>query len=109
MLWDNPTYISPAKFRQYINKKAAGKYVNKVEQKMVKEITKPKESYALNPMDEIFKGDPLEKAMELRGTEMKAVRTNKSEKRTVKKGAKKFLGKQVKKADSKKKTKKLMK
>ncbi|XP_053985247.1 ribosome biogenesis protein BRX1 homolog [Hylaeus volcanicus] len=109
VLWDNPTYISPAKFRQYINKKAAGKYINKVEQKMVKEISKPKESYALNPMDEIFKGDPLEKAMELQATETKPMQINKSEKKTVKKGAKKFLGKQIKKANSKKKTKKLMK
>ncbi|XP_078051291.1 ribosome biogenesis protein BRX1 homolog, partial [Augochlora pura] len=75
-LWENPTYISPSKFRQSILKKAAGKYVNKVEQKLVQEISKPKESYSLNPMDEIFKGDVLETAKELEEKEAKTIETN---------------------------------
>lgn len=44
-------------FRQSLKKKAAVKYVSKVEQKVMQEVNKPKESYSLNPMDEIFKGD----------------------------------------------------
>ncbi|XP_043250007.1 ribosome biogenesis protein BRX1 homolog [Colletes gigas] len=109
ILWNNPTYISPSKFRQSINKKAAGKYISKVEQKMLQEINKPKESYSLNPMDEIFKGDPLEKAMELQKHESKQIPINKSEKKKVKKGVKKYPGKKAKQANSKQKNKKLMK
>ncbi|XP_076686888.1 ribosome biogenesis protein BRX1 homolog [Andrena cerasifolii] len=105
VLWDNPTYISPAKFHQSINKKAAGKYMNKVEQKIVREINKPKESYSLNPMDEIFKGDPLEKAIELQKNEAKLAQFNKNEKKKVKKGVKTHLVKKVKKVHFKKKTK----
>ncbi|XP_033340888.2 ribosome biogenesis protein BRX1 homolog [Megalopta genalis] len=79
-LWENPTYISPAKFRQSIIKKAADKYVNKVEQKLVQEISKPKKSYSLNPTDEIFKGDLLETAKELEETEAEIIATNKPNK-----------------------------
>ncbi|XP_077260132.1 ribosome biogenesis protein BRX1 homolog isoform X2 [Temnothorax americanus] len=64
-LWDNPHYISPAKFRQSLTKKAANKYKNRVEQKMVQQATKPELSYAFNPTDEIFKGDIMEKAIEM--------------------------------------------
>ncbi|XP_012230222.1 ribosome biogenesis protein BRX1 homolog [Linepithema humile] len=64
-LWDNPHYISPAKYRQSLIKKAANKYINRVEQKMAREANKPEKSYVLNPTDEIFKGDPLEKAVEM--------------------------------------------
>ncbi|XP_011866935.1 PREDICTED: ribosome biogenesis protein BRX1 homolog [Vollenhovia emeryi] len=64
-LWDNPHYISPAKFRQSLKKKAANNYTNRVEQKMVRQATKPEFSYAFNPTDEIFKGDALEKAIEM--------------------------------------------
>ncbi|XP_076754667.1 ribosome biogenesis protein BRX1 homolog [Xylocopa sonorina] len=104
VLWDNPTYISPAKFRQSLMKKAAGKYISKVEQKMAQEVSKPKESYALNPTDEIFKGDPLEKALELREEEIKMV--NESKKKKVTKGIKKkSLGKRIKKVNAKKKLK----
>ncbi|XP_017882545.1 ribosome biogenesis protein BRX1 homolog [Ceratina calcarata] len=108
VLWDNPTYISPAKFRQSLNKKAAGKYINKVEQKMAQEINKPKESYALNPLDEIFKGDPLEKALELREEEEKESQENQQQnnKINMKKSVKKRVGKKMTKATLKKKLKK---
>ncbi|XP_028049249.1 ribosome biogenesis protein BRX1 homolog [Monomorium pharaonis] len=64
-LWDNPHYISPAKFRQTLKKKASNKYMNRMEQKMTQQINKPELSYMLNPTDEIFKGDILEKATEM--------------------------------------------
>ncbi|KZC10293.1 PREDICTED: ribosome biogenesis protein BRX1 homolog [Dufourea novaeangliae] len=105
VLWENPTYISPTKFRQSINKKAAGKYVNKVEQKIAQEVNKPKESYSLNPMDEIFKGDPLEKAKEIEEKEVKMIETNKNDKNKVKKRVKKQLGKKIQKISIKKKIK----
>ncbi|XP_068980168.1 ribosome biogenesis protein BRX1 homolog [Bombus flavifrons] len=100
VLWDNPSYISPAKFRQSLKKNIAGKYINKVEQKVAQESSKPKESYSLNPMDEIFKGDPLEKAIELQQKETKEVQANDSGK---KKEIKMQLGKKIKKTNSKKK------
>lgn len=71
-LWENPLYVSPAKLRQAINKKAGGKYVNRLEQKMVQRANKPKESYALNSLDEIFKGDPMERAEKIEEAEKKA-------------------------------------
>ncbi|XP_014601969.1 PREDICTED: ribosome biogenesis protein BRX1 homolog [Polistes canadensis] len=64
-LWDNPLYVSPAKFRQLISKRAGNKYVDRLEQKIIEQANKPKKSYDLNPLDEIFKGDPLEKALQL--------------------------------------------
>lgn len=48
-----------------MTKKAANKYKNRVEQKMVQQATKPELSYAFNPTDEIFKGDIMEKAIEM--------------------------------------------
>lgn len=36
-----------------------------MEQKMVQKANKPDQSYALNPTDEIFKDDALEKAKEI--------------------------------------------
>lgn len=54
-IWDNPNYISPAKYRQSISKKAGTKYINRIEQKMTQEARKPTKSYDLNPLDEIFK------------------------------------------------------
>ncbi|KAJ8688374.1 hypothetical protein QAD02_024169 [Eretmocerus hayati] len=68
-LWDNPHYISPAKYRQSLSKIAGGKYLNRVEQKLAAQINKPEKSYHLNPMDEIFKGDVLEKAEKLQEEE----------------------------------------
>ncbi|KAK9297143.1 hypothetical protein QLX08_009023 [Tetragonisca angustula] len=105
ILWDNPSYISPAKFRQSLKKNTAGKYINKVQQKIAQEASKPKESYSLNPLDEIFKGDPLEKALELRQKEIKQVQDNDDKQKKVKKHSKKQLGKKVEKRNSKKKKK----
>lgn len=100
-LWDNPNYISPAKFRQSLTKTAAGKYMNRIEQKMTLKANKPKESYALNPIDEIFKGDPLEKAMEIGEKEAEVDKPqNETEKKVVRKTAKKHLGKKVKKKNA---------
>ncbi|XP_018394444.1 PREDICTED: ribosome biogenesis protein BRX1 homolog, partial [Cyphomyrmex costatus] len=100
-LWDNPNYTSPAKLRQSVAKKAANKYKNRVEQKMVKQVYKPELSYRINPTDEIFEGDLLEKAMEMEEKfEMdKNENTNKIVKNKVKKIKKKpVVAKKVKKA-----------
>ncbi|KAG7212616.1 hypothetical protein KM043_012906 [Ampulex compressa] len=95
-LWDNPQYISPAKYRQSLSKKAAGKYINRVEQKMASEANKPKESYALNPMDEIFKGDTIERAAEEHKKELRKMKT-KDQNKVVKKITRKHIGKKAKK------------
>ncbi|CAK9798126.1 Ribosome biogenesis protein BRX1 homolog [Anthophora plagiata] len=105
VLWDNPNYISPSKFRSTLKKKAAGKYINKVEQKMAQKVNKPEESYSLNPMDEIFKGDPLEKAIELQQKEVEEVHTGDIKKKKLNKTIKKRLGRKIKSANSKKKAK----
>ncbi|XP_069703321.1 ribosome biogenesis protein BRX1 homolog [Periplaneta americana] len=64
-LWENSHYISPALYRRQIKKAAANKYENRLEKKMAYEASKPKKSYQLNALDEIFSGDPLEKANEI--------------------------------------------
>lgn len=63
-LWENPEYVSPSKHRQMLKKAAKDRYVNRLEQKVTYEGTRMKRSYALNEFDEIFRGDPLEKAAE---------------------------------------------
>ncbi|KAL6259600.1 hypothetical protein P5V15_009517 [Pogonomyrmex californicus] len=106
-LWDNTHYISPAKYRQALTKKAANKYINRVEQKMVRQATKPESSYVLNPIDEIFKGDLMEKAMEIENkSEILDNRENveKSVKNKVKKIRKPVITKKVKKLKSVKKS-----
>ncbi|XP_047353010.1 ribosome biogenesis protein BRX1 homolog [Vespa velutina] len=107
-LWDNPLYVSPAKYRQLLNKKAAGKYVNRLEQKMVQQANKPKESYALNPVDEIFKGDPIEKALELQNKDKEEEEIEKMEspKRIIMRKKKKSPSKQLNKPLNKKVKKK---
>lgn len=57
-IWENPTYVSPAKYRQQFRLKAKNKYLNRVEQKVHAELTKPEESYKLTPYEDIFKEQP---------------------------------------------------
>lgn len=75
---------------------------------MVQQANKPKESYALNPVDEIFKGDPIEKALELQSKDKEDEEVEKKEtpKRTIirkKKSPSKQLNKQLNKKVKKKK------
>lgn len=63
-LWENPDYVSPSKHRQLLRKASMHKYVNRLEQKVTYEGTRPKTTYKLKDFDDIFMGDPLEKAVE---------------------------------------------
>ncbi|PSN32073.1 Ribosome biogenesis protein BRX1 [Blattella germanica] len=65
-LWQNPHYVAPSMYRRQVKTIAANKYENRIDQKMNYEATKPKESYNLNPVDEVFTNDPLEKASEIK-------------------------------------------
>jgi hypothetical protein len=58
-------YLISLQYRRQIRKIAAHKYENRLEKKMTYEKSRPKESYNLNPIDEIFSGDTLEKASEI--------------------------------------------
>ncbi|XP_049866148.1 ribosome biogenesis protein BRX1 homolog [Pectinophora gossypiella] len=64
-LWENPKYISPAKLRQAMSKKAANKYEKRVEKKVVYEATKPETAYPDIEGPDFFKGDPIEKAQDV--------------------------------------------
>ncbi|KAI4460803.1 ribosome biogenesis protein brix [Holotrichia oblita] len=68
-LWENPHYLSPAKFRQQFRLSAKNKYLNRMQQKIQAEATRPKESYKFNPLDNLFKGDPLEVAQDIQDEE----------------------------------------
>jgi hypothetical protein len=58
-------YFISLQYRRQIKKFAANKYENRLEKKVAYEETRPKESYKLNPVDEIFSGDTMEKASEI--------------------------------------------
>jgi len=61
-MWKNPNYVSPNKYRSALKKSNAGKYLNKMQQKIEYERTKPETSYNLDPSDQIFSIDPEELA-----------------------------------------------
>lgn len=63
-LWENADYVSPAKHRQLLRKSAKDRYVNRLEQKTNYEINRPKTTFIFNEFNDIFQGDPLEKASE---------------------------------------------
>ncbi|XP_012281012.1 ribosome biogenesis protein BRX1 homolog [Orussus abietinus] len=84
-LWENPHYVSPAKFRQSFKKKAGSKYLNRIEQKVARKSNKPEQSYALNPMDEIFKGEISETAEEIQKVESENRNSSKPKKMKIKK------------------------
>lgn len=73
-----------------------------MDQKIIQKVNKPKESYSLNPMDEIFKGDPLEKAIELQQKETKDIQTNNNKQKKVENRNKKYLERKIKRTTLKK-------
>lgn len=79
-----------------------------MDQKIIQKVNKPKESYSLNPMDEIFKGDPLEKAIELQQKETIDIQNNDSKQKKVENRNKKYLGRKIKRTTQKKNKKKSM-
>lgn len=77
--------------------------MNRLEQKISAEASKPEESYALNPLDEIFKGDPDTVATKFEKLEQQEIEkadetgTNVQRKKFTKKKPKKhFVGKKNK-------------
>ncbi|RZB39377.1 ribosome biogenesis protein BRX1 -like [Asbolus verrucosus] len=64
-LWENPSYISPAKYRQQIRLSAKNKYLNRLQQKAHASANNSGDGYKLTPLDDIFEGDPLKKAHEI--------------------------------------------
>jgi len=57
-IWSNPHYVSPNTLRSAVKKASAGKYANRVNQKLLYEQTKPEFSYKLDASDDIFRVDP---------------------------------------------------
>lgn len=64
-IWENDQYMSPARHRQLLKKSAKDKYLNRIDQKATYEATRPKHTYDLDDMNDIFEGDTVEKAKEL--------------------------------------------
>ena len=64
-LWENPDYISPAKYRRTVKKDSADRYINRITQKAHRELDRPEKTYDLNDIDDIFAGDAFEKATEI--------------------------------------------
>lgn len=66
-LWENPEYVSPSKYRQMVKKQAKDRYVNRLEQKVNYDATRPEVSNKLNDLDDIFQGDVMEQAQKQSG------------------------------------------
>lgn len=70
-LWENPNYVSPSRQRQAIKKMAKDRYINKVEQKVVHEATRPINAYEGTEEDDLgalFQiKDPIELANTIAG------------------------------------------
>ncbi|XP_054289428.1 ribosome biogenesis protein BRX1 homolog [Macrosteles quadrilineatus] len=64
-LWENPKYVTPKQYRRLLKQTASTKYVDRKQQKEAFLATRPKESYMTKPNDDIFEGNPLEKAKEI--------------------------------------------
>lgn len=54
-----------------LKKAASDKYVNRLEQKVAYEASRPKTSYIFNEFNDIFQGDSAEKAAEVLAKEKK--------------------------------------
>jgi hypothetical protein len=85
--------------RRQVRKVAAQKYDDRLEKKIAFEESRPKQSYHLNPIDEIFSGDTLETAteiesqlLEMKTRETETVVPKKSPAKLKKKGSKKLKG-----------------
>ncbi|KAJ3649336.1 hypothetical protein Zmor_021086 [Zophobas morio] len=75
-LWENPFYVSPAKYRQQIRLAAKNKYLNRVQQKAHASTANSGDGYKMTPLDDIFQGDPLKKAQEIESKEKEEKQTN---------------------------------
>ncbi|KAH8286881.1 hypothetical protein KR018_004105 [Drosophila ironensis] len=94
-IWENPDYVSPAKQRQVLKKAAKDRYVNRVEQKVQHEATRPMQAYSGGDNEEIFEDDdPIETAKILTAIAKKKKEEEKQEK--VKKTPKAALTKRIK-------------
>lgn len=67
-LWQNSSYVSPTRQRQEIKKAMKDRYVNRMEQKVLKESNPVKNAYKFNENDDIFEtSDAIKKAKEYAG------------------------------------------
>lgn len=79
-LWENPTYVSPARYRQMVRKEASAKYENKIDQKVQRAMpVKTKKGVELDDGRDVFCMDPEKKAQnivrkEIRKEKAKAVK-----------------------------------
>jgi ribosome biogenesis protein BRX1 len=56
-LWENPSYQSPAKYRQALKKKAKYQYLNRIDQKNAKEMTEPMVQHDFDKYEDVFDKD----------------------------------------------------
>ncbi|XP_059615116.1 ribosome biogenesis protein BRX1 homolog [Phlebotomus argentipes] len=64
-LWENPDYVSPARYRQMIRKSAGDRYENRMEQKLSREAKRSDATYPADPSNEIYCADPAKKATKI--------------------------------------------
>ncbi|GAB0100778.1 Ribosome biogenesis protein BRX1 homolog [Sergentomyia squamirostris] len=64
-LWENPHYVSPARYRQMIRKQASVRYEDRMGQKLTREAKKSKTTFAADETDDVYCLNPTKKATRL--------------------------------------------
>lgn len=73
-LWENPTYVSPARYRQMIRKEASAKYENRIDRQVQREIPiKTKKGVELDDGRDVFCLNPEKKAQGIAKRESKKI------------------------------------
>lgn len=88
-LWENPSYVSPAKYRQQVRLQAKHRYLDRIQQKVDKEVTMPKDAYNNIPqMEDMFKEGQVTKNEKIVEQQKKGVKKVKNGKLKTKKAKK---------------------
>ncbi|XP_065353421.1 ribosome biogenesis protein BRX1 homolog [Cloeon dipterum] len=72
-LWENPTYTSPNEYRKQIKSELGSKYASRISAKVEYEQRRPEKTHEDRPLEELFEGDPLEKALEISAKRAKGI------------------------------------
>uniref|UniRef100_A0A1B0DL96 Ribosome biogenesis protein BRX1 homolog n=1 Tax=Phlebotomus papatasi TaxID=29031 RepID=A0A1B0DL96_PHLPP len=71
-LWENPDYVSPARYRQMMRKQASTRYENRVGQKLSREAKRSDATYPTDETNEVYCLNPTKKATKIAAQEQES-------------------------------------
>lgn len=71
-LWENPDYVSPARYRQMMRKQASTRYENRVSQKLSREAKRSDATYPADETNEVYCLNPTKKAAKIAAQEQES-------------------------------------